>query len=115
MKTIEQAAKEYAGCEYSKEQKYFYQCYTCAYFTRAYECPHHREKDAFEMGVEFAESWIKVEDELPENQDIVFVKTDKGCYGTGYLLKSLSGFITYGSEAHKEFGEVIEWRPINQK
>jgi hypothetical protein len=58
--------------------------------------------------------WIKVEDELPENQDIVFVKTDKGCYGTGYLHGKKSGFIVYGNEAYKEFGEVIEWRPINR-
>ena len=68
----------------------------------------------FNAGIAFAEIWIKCEDELPENQDVVFVKTDKGCYGTGYLHGKKSGFITYGSEAYKEFGEVIEWRPINK-
>ena len=58
--------------------------------------------------------WIKCEDKLPENQDIVFVKTDKDCYGIGYLHGKKSGFITYGRDAYKEFGEVIEWQPTNR-
>ena len=70
---------------------------------------------AFNEAVKFAEEWISVEDELPLNQDIVLIKTDRGCYGTGYLHGEKSGFITYGEEAYKEFGNVTHWRPLKRK
>ena len=68
----------------------------------------------FLSGISFAESWISVRDELPINQDIVLVKTDKECYATAYLHGEKSGFIVYGDDAYKEFGEIKFWRPINR-
>ena len=59
-----------------------------------------------------AERWRKVEEELPDNQDIVLVKTNKGCFATAYLHGKESGFIVYGDEAYREFGKIIEWKPI---
>lgn len=56
--------------------------------------------------------WRKVEEELPTNQDIVLVKTDKGCFATAYLHGKESGFIVYGDDAYRVFGKVIEWKPI---
>lgn len=66
-------------------------------------------------GVAWAERWIPVEEELPDNQDIVLVKTDKGCVSTAYLHGKESGFICYGQEAYNDFGEVTHWRPIEHQ
>lgn len=66
-------------------------------------------------GVAWAEHWIPVEEELPDNQDIVLVKTDKGCVSTAYLHGKKSGFICYGQEAYNDFGEVTHWRPVEHK
>lgn len=73
------------------------------------------EKTGFIRGVAWAERWIPVEEELPDNQDIVLVKTDKGCVSTAYLHGKKSGFICYGQEAYNDFGEVTHWRPIEHK
>lgn len=70
---------------------------------------------AFRSAVAWAEHWIPVEEELPDNQDIVLVKTDKGCVSTAYLHGKKSGFICYGQEAYNNFGEVTHWRPIEHK
>lgn len=67
---------------------------------------------AFRSAVAWAERWIPVEEDLPDNQDIVLVKTDKGCVSTAYLHDKKSGFICYGQEAYNDFGEVTHWRPI---
>lgn len=69
----------------------------------------------FIQGVVWSERWIPVEEELPDNQDIVLVKTDKGCVSTAYLHGKESGFICYGQEAYNDFGEVTHWRPIEHK
>lgn len=108
MKTIEEAARDYAEkhgfrVPYDGTNEFYDKVDVRASF------------DGFEAGVAFAEEWISVRDELPENQDIVFIKTDKGCYGTGYLHGKKSGFIVYGIEAYKEFGDVSHWKPINRK
>ena len=66
----------------------------------------------FKAGVEFAQQWISVKDEFPEDQEIILVKTDKGCYSTAYLHGKKSGFIIYGADAYEEFGNVTHWRPI---
>jgi hypothetical protein len=70
---------------------------------------------AFRNAVAWAERWIPVEEELPDNQDIVLVKTDKGCVSTAYLHGKKYGFICYGQEAYNDFGEVTHWRPINHE
>lgn len=56
--------------------------------------------------------WISVEDKLPINQDVVLVRTDNNCYSTAYLHGKESGFITYGEDAYKVFGEITHWMPI---
>lgn len=73
------------------------------------------ERTGFISGVAWAERWIPVEEELPDNQDIVLVKTDKGCVSTAYLHGKKSGFICYGQEAYNDFGEVTHWRPVEHK
>ena len=73
------------------------------------------ERTGFISGVAWAERWIPVEEELPDNQDIVLIKTDKGCVSTAYLHGKKSGFICYGQEAYNDFGEVTHWRPIKHQ
>ena len=102
MKTIEEAAREYAEkLNYSMEAKHNM-------------CPMDFEI-SFKKGIAFAEEWISVEEELPINQDIVFVKTDLGCVTIAYLHGKKSGFIVYGEDAYIEFGNITHWRPINRK
>lgn len=69
----------------------------------------------FIQGVVWSERWIPVEEELPDNQDIVLVKTDKGCVSTAYLHGKESGFICYGDHGYSDFGKITYWRPINHE
>ena len=57
-------------------------------------------------------TWISVEERLPENQDIVLVRGEYGGKATAYLHGKDSGFIVYGEDAYKVFGEVTHWMPI---
>lgn len=56
--------------------------------------------------------WISVEERLPDNQDIVLVRGEYGGKCTAYLHGKNSGFITYGEDAYKVFGEITHWMPI---
>lgn len=73
------------------------------------------ERAGFINGVAWAEQWIPVDEELPDNQDIVLVKTDKGCVSTAYLHGKESGFICYGDHGYSDFGKITYWRPINHE
>lgn len=53
--------------------------------------------------------WVSVEERLPENQDIVLVRGEYGGKATAYLHSKDSGFIVYGEDAYKVFGEVTHW------
>lgn len=56
--------------------------------------------------------WISVKEILPYDQDIVLVRGEYGGKATAYYHGNNSGFITYGEEAYKVFGEVTHWMPI---
>ena len=73
------------------------------------------EQSAFKAGVEFAQRWIPVEEELPENQELVLVKTNFNCFSTAYFHGKNSGFIIYGDDAYERFGIITHWRPIEIK
>jgi hypothetical protein len=93
-KTIEEVAEEYALRS------------ECAMF----------EQNAikhFKAGVEFAQRWISVEDELPEIMENgysknVLVKKDNGNIAISHYLKSKDCFCC--DLAHRI--QVIAWRPI---
>lgn len=53
--------------------------------------------------------WVSVKERLPENQDIVLVRGEYGGKATAYLYGKDSGFIVYGEDAYKVFGEVTHW------
>jgi len=73
-------------------------------------------KESFKAGVEFAQSWIDVNDELPERiedwpySDEVLTKTDKGHYW-------LEQFDYEENDWTCSFvnGKVTHWRPIEVK
>ena len=71
-------------------------------------------ENAFQAGAAFAQEWVSVEDEYPEDYDIVLVKTDSDCVSTAYFHGKRSRFVTYGEEAYEEFGNIIAWRPIER-
>ena len=87
MKTLEQAAQEYAAKERT---------------TRS-------EHAAFIAGAEFANRWISVEDELPDFDTLILCKTNVGVYfiGTfddlGFSVRALA------------VSDVTHWRPIEMK
>jgi len=56
--------------------------------------------------------WRDANEEVPKNQDVVLVRTDKGCFATAYYHGPKSGFITYGEEAYLEFGWISHWIPL---
>ena len=71
--------------------------------------------NAFKAGAEWQAKqspWISVKERLPENQDIVLVRGEFGGKATAYLHGKDSGFIVYGEDAYKVFGEVTHWMPI---
>lgn len=87
MKTIEEAASE---------------CYQ----NSGGDINHEYFKDIFKSGVEFAQRWIPVEEELPEKGDEVLTKTSDEWYR----------LITFGSVGYKGFpSQVTHWRPIEHK
>ncbi len=76
MKTIEEEARNYAGIT---EDKYANITHTCNKCDIA---------EAFNAGVEFAQRWILVEEELPEEFDTVLVKDSNGCIALSTILVS---------------------------
>lgn len=56
--------------------------------------------------------WISVKDKLPDNQNIVLVRDEYDGFCPAYLHGPKSGFITYGEEAYRKFGEITHWMPI---
>ncbi len=69
-------------------------------------------KRGFKAGAEWQAKqspWVSVKERLPENQDIVLVRGEYGGKATAYLHGKDSGFIVYGEDAYKVFGEVTHW------
>lgn len=71
--------------------------------------------ESFIAGAEWQDKqspWVSVEERLPENQDIVLVRDEYGGKATAYLHGKDSGFIVYGEDAYKVFGEITHWMRI---
>ena len=92
MKTIEEAAKDYSKSKSSAE---------------VFRCAHETD---FKAGVEFAQRWISVEDELPEIGDEIIVKLKE---------HPLKKYQAWSIECRRDI-EIIpvfatHWRPIELK
>ena len=71
----------------------------------------------FKAGVEFAQQWISVKDELPElnfnyQSDTILLKNKFGIIFSGYYDYDMASFFDYIDD---EVSEIIEWRPIELK
>jgi len=99
MKTIEEAAKEYA--QVKKDEDGYVGCITCLMV-------------GFTDGVEFAQQWIPVENELPPDNEPVLTKTVHK-HHVSYNVMSYSHyygkwFIGFNVQAAPEFWRMIEMK-----
>ena len=104
VQAVEEAAKEYLS-QFPWEGGYELASHICEFDFKA----------GFKAGAEWQAKqspWVSVEERLPENQDIVLVRGEYGGKATAYLHGKDSGFIVYGEDAYKVFGEVTHWMPI---
>ena len=105
MKTIEEATKDFL--EY-----------------RRGVCTGYPPKEWFKAGVEFAQRWIPVEEELPEIGEMVLTKMEKrhgdtwvqNYYSTATRLENQGEWQTVNWVDHSiSFGHITHWRPIEYK
>jgi len=100
-----------------------------------YGCLKYRESDCtavyangidygFEAGVEFAQRWISVEDELPQEGISVLIKNDFGCFGIFILengiwrmctVEKIAGLLNLKEYELEKFAMPTHWRPIELK
>jgi len=68
----------------------------------------------FKDGIQFAETWIPVEEELPEDGLRVIVKDESGDWDKSYYSDFMKEFI---APEHSEVNacSITHWRPINRK
>jgi len=92
MKTIEQAAEEYLI-----DRDYNHNISNAI------------EKIAFKTGIEFAQQWISVDDELPEHAQQVIMKSENRIIAGFYEYK------TFRNHKSELVYDVTEWRPIYLK
>ena len=107
MKTIEQASVEYSKKQYDHDPIMRFQCET-----------------HFEAGIEFAQRWISVEEELPPIGEMVLTKMEKrhgdtwvqNYYSTATRLENQGEWQTVNWVDHSiSFGHITHWRPIELK
>ena len=76
----------------------------------------YNEKDVFKAGVEFAQRWIAVSEELPPENELVQTKCHYPCEGLLYYNHQM--FLGMDSDEGDEFpvwsesDEVTHWRKI---
>ena len=66
---------------------------------------------SFESGVEFAQRWIPIEEELPILHDDVILKCKSGFWDKGFLIHQ-SGDNMFASSSG-DLDIVTHWRPIS--
>ena len=78
----------------------------------------------FKAGVEFAQRWISVEDELPEEGVSVLIKNDFGYFGINVLengiwrmctVEKIAGLLNLKEYELENFAKPTHWRPIELK
>ena len=80
--------------------------------------------DGFKSGVKFAQRWISVEEELPEEGVSVLIKNDFGYFGINVLengiwrmctVEKIAGFLNLKEYELEKFAKPTHWRPIELK
>jgi hypothetical protein len=103
MKTIEEAAKKYCNCNDIRN------CNNCGIPQN--ECWSKIKYDAFKAGVEFAQQWISVDDELPVHRQRVLMKTKR----FEYAAAGVYDYATFRDHDNNIVYDVECWRPIELK
>jgi len=99
MKTIEEASLENSKLHY----------------IQAFSEELHKDADMdFRKGVEFAQQWISVSDELPEQYEEVLIKNNTKSY-IGYLMGSNFFLNTMVKNYSVIINDVTHWRKIQLK
>ena len=79
---------------------------------------------SFKAGVEFAQRWISVEDELPKEGISVLIKNDFGYFGINVLengvwrmctVEKIAGLLNLKEYELENFAKPTHWRPIELK
>ena len=101
MKTIDEVAQEYAES-----------------INEGGEWTHHERiaSDGFKDGAEFAQRWIHVEEELPNNKRNVLYKDSDGKEFLAFYIPELKKWMKFrpiGSPI--ECNNITHWRPIELK
>ena len=101
MKKILEEAREYAN-EYWKDEKEQINMEESVLHTMIH----------FTDGVNFAQRWIPIEQELPEVTDLVLLKDEFGFWDKGCMIydDGERKFLALGL-----MGKIVKWRPINIK
>jgi len=110
MKTIEEAAREYADSIWGEN-----------YIT---ECKNYHS-DGFKSGVEFAQRWVPIEEELPEQGNNVLVKLLKPDYNSSIKDATVESITIAYVNCYNQFiismmnnwesDFITHWRPIELK
>ena len=83
-----------------------------------------RFDNIFKAGVEFAQRWISVEDELPKEGVSVLIKNDFGYFGINILengiwrmctVEKIAGLLNLKEYELENFATPTHWRPIELK
>ena len=101
MKTIEQASVEYSKTQYGYDPTMRFQCET-----------------HFEAGIEFAQRWISVDDELPEIGEKVITKMTKDkrtSYGIATRIREEWEINAHWIDHTFSNMNITHWRPIELK
>ena len=113
MKTIEQAARDYAIHEYWGVCE-IVDCESMA----------DKSEEDFKAGADFAQRWISVEEELPPIGEMVLTKMEKRhgdtwvqhYYSTATRLENQGEWQDVNWVDHSmSFGHITHWRPIELK
>ena len=83
-----------------------------------------KKYQGFIAGVEFAQRWISVEEELPQEGISVLIKNDFGYFGINVLengiwrmctVEKIAGLLNLKEYELKKFAMPTHWRPIELK
>ena len=66
---------------------------------------------SFKAGVEFAQQWISIEDELPISGTQFLLKDENGNIYIGCYIEEIRAFRPYGAKG--KAGGITHWRLIN--
>lgn len=71
--------------------------------------------NAFKEGADWQKRqcpWIDIEEREPKDQEMVLVTDEYWNKAAARFQGHDTGFVVYGGDAHKAFGDIVYWMPI---